>query len=76
MLFQKNLSNHHGTQKLGEPRNRETVRGWKMKFIDLRKANPHTAENANDFYGRIILYFPSGDWWNLDVFVPRRKKVS
>lgn len=71
--FERNERNIHGTQKKGEPWNRETVRGPRFSVVDIRKGNPHTKENANDFYKRIIFYFPSGAWWNLDIFFPRRE---
>jgi len=54
--------NHHGTQKKGEPWNQETVRGWKLKFLDIRSPN-----SLARWYGRWILYRPSGACYYFDV---------
>lgn len=50
--------------------NRETVRGWKLKALNLKKANESSRAR---FYWRVILYFPDGSWWNLDLAWVRRR---
>lgn len=67
--FEKNHSNMHGTQKPGEAWNRETVKGPKFKKRTLERKSP-------GFSWRFIFYFPSGKWWNLDVFSKRSARAN
>jgi hypothetical protein len=71
---EKSVTNYHGTEKKGEPWNRETVRGWKLRCVDLlqpikerEKHNPEGGKTRARWYKRFILYLPSGAWYNLDV---------
>lgn len=63
--FYRNERNRHGTQSAGEPWNEMTVTGPKFKLLKLRRDSPGISR-------RLIFYFPSGAWWNLDVFSKRR----
>lgn len=72
--FEKNGVNHHGTQAKGQPWNNETIRGWKLRCVDLlqpikewERNNPEGGKTRARWYKRFILYFPSGRWWNIDV---------
>jgi hypothetical protein len=74
----KNKSNSHGTQKKGEPWNREMIRGHKITVVDLisgirerEKQNPECGRTRAVWYKRFIYYCPSGKWWNLDVALVR-----
>ena len=68
LVFEKNKRNSHGTQKSGEPHNRETVRGPKFAAVRLERKSP-------GFSWRLIFYFPSGAWWNLDIYSNRKVGV-
>jgi hypothetical protein len=73
--YSKGESNSHGTQRKGEPWNKETVRGWKVVFIDMRKANSFSKEICRSpIYWRFILYQPSGVCHYLDVALVRSMK--
>jgi len=67
--FDKSEINHHGTQAKGEPWNAQTVKGWKLKFINICRANSWNRELQKNlaFCWRWILYHPSGSCWYLDV---------
>jgi hypothetical protein len=72
--FGKNDTNHHGTQAAGEAWDRKMVCGWKLRCIDLlgpikerEAANPEGGRTRAKWYKRLILYFPDGSWWNLDI---------
>lgn len=80
--FGKSKTNHHGTQPKGEPWNQQTVYGWKLILVDIlssikkrTESNPEGGHTRARWYKRIILYFPSGAWWHLDVvLIPWRTK--
>lgn len=63
----KGDSNQHGTQKPGEAWNGETVKGLKLKRIDMK------ANKRDGFYLRWIFYFPSGACRYFDVYKPVTK---
>jgi hypothetical protein len=68
----KSSINHHGTQRKGERWNEETVKGWRLRFIDIRKANDGRMNPTRcKFFLRTILYFPSGAWRHVDLIVSR-----
>jgi hypothetical protein len=70
--FSKGESNHHGTQKKGEPWNQQTVTGPKLVFLDLIAANtPRMKDSQLIFYWRIIYYFKNGACWYFDIAIPR-----
>jgi hypothetical protein len=83
MKLEKNDMNHHGTQLTGEPWNRQTVHGWRLSCVDLlqpikkrEKANPGGGKTCAKWYKRLILYLPSGAWYNLDVaLISRRSNI-
>jgi hypothetical protein len=68
--FSKGERNCHGTQKKGEPWNKETVRGPKLVFFDIKKENAWQKGFGARcfFFWRWIFYFPSGSCWYIDVF--------
>ena len=69
----KGASNHHGTQKKGEPWNKETIKGWKITAHDMIKANSYI-DGFGDrllWYYRFILYKPDGSCWYFDVAIPK-----
>lgn len=79
ILFEKNDMNYHGTQAKGETWNEQTIRGWKLRCVDLlrpikerEKVNPEGGKTRAKWYKRFILYFPSGSWWNLDIALLQR----
>lgn len=64
----KGETNHHGTEKKGEPWNKETVRGPKLTFHDIKKANAWKKSRKRCmFYWRWIFYRPSGACHYFDV---------
>lgn len=63
--FGKLDTNHHGTEKKGEPWNKETVRG--PKFVFLRLESHEKDFKLRHLGWRVILYFPSGAWWHFDI---------
>ncbi len=61
-------SNHHGTQKKGQPWNREPVRARffvKFRYVKLQCKPPSTGH-------RIIMYYRSGACRYFDIYVDRR----
>lgn len=74
MRLEKNNTNHHGTQRKGEPWNAQTIHGWKLSCVDLlgpikkrEKDNPEGGKTRAKWRKRFIVYLPSGAWWNFDV---------
>jgi hypothetical protein len=61
----KSDRNMHGTQKKGEPWNKEMVTGPKFSLVKLGVHKPTTGH-------RLIFYWPSGAWNHLDVVFDRR----
>jgi hypothetical protein len=59
-------SNHHGTERKGEPWNKETVRGWKAKWLVLEGFDRNSKLKQN-IGRRLIIYRPSGACWLFDV---------
>jgi hypothetical protein len=57
--------NFHGTQKKGERRNEQTVKGPKFLVVNIERKSP-------GFSKRFIFYWPSGAWWHLDIYSKRR----
>lgn len=71
----KGVFNQHGTQAAGEPWNGQAVKGWKIRFIDLIKANRYKKELTRNFAKwRFILYRPSGACYYLDVTLTRAEQ--
>jgi hypothetical protein len=70
--FGKSTTNYHGTQEKGKAWNKETVRGWKLRCVDLLQPIKGHGKTRAKWYKRFILYFPSGSWWNLDVALVSR----
>ena len=70
-------TNHHGTQKPGEPWDQATVRGWKLKLLDLKKENSWQEGFGARcyFYWRAILYLPSGACHYFDLSLSRKEKA-
>lgn len=65
-------SNYHGTQRKGEAWNQQTVTGWKLRFIDLIKANGWPlAMTRCKVNWRFIVYRPSGACHYFDVALVR-----
>ena len=58
--------NQHGTQKRGEPWNKEMICGPTFRYCKLDVHAPSTGH-------RIWFYFPSGKCWNFDVYFDRRE---
>jgi hypothetical protein len=65
--FSRGATNQHGTQKDGEPWNKQTVKGPMLKFLKLRRKSAGIS-------WRFIFYFPSGACWYFDLF--SKLKVS
>jgi hypothetical protein len=67
-------SNSHGPKVGG---NSTVVKGWKLKFIDIRKANAWNQEVTRAIaYWRWILYRPSGYCHYFDVVLKRGLRVA
>ena len=65
-------SNHHGTERKGEPWNKETVRGWKCCIVKLESFRilANGTESIQSIAGRRLwIYAPSGACWNFDVYL-------
>ena len=73
-------TNHHGTEKKGEPWNRETRKGWTVCIVKLENflILQNGCEALQSLAGRrLIVYAPSGAWWHFDVcLTPARKEVQ
>lgn len=69
----KNKTNHHGTQKKGEPWNQEMVRGFKIRLVNINYCGPTRVRWSK----RLLIYFPDGSWWNIDLILLKREtKIS
>jgi hypothetical protein len=65
-------SNHHGTQRKGEPWNREPIRGWTCRIVTLetfRRLSTGTEAIQSLAGRRLWIYAPSGKCWHFDIFV-------
>ena len=59
-------TNHHGTERKGEPWNKETVRGWKAKWLVLEGFASYP-KLKQDIGRSLVIYRPSGACWLFDV---------
>lgn len=80
LTFHKGYSetNQHGTERKGDPWNKQTVKGWKLKVVKLetfvRVAGWDDAWIVQSLAGRrLIVYRPSGAWWHFDVCLSMTK---
>lgn len=65
LMWGKSDSNAHGTERIGDPWNKETVLGPKFKLVRLGY--------SPTFVGRrLIFYFPDGSWWYLDAYYGKK----
>jgi hypothetical protein len=65
-------TNHHGTQRKGEPWNNEMLRGWTMRICNLeifRRLSTETEAIQSMAGRRLWIYAPSGKCWNFDVYL-------
>jgi len=65
-------TNHHGTQRKGEPWNNETVKGWTVRICNLetfRRLSTETEAIQSLAGRRLWIYAPSGKCWNFDVYL-------
>jgi hypothetical protein len=64
-------TNHHGTQRKGEPWNRETLRSCIriVKLETFRRLSTGTEAIKSLVGRRIWIYAPSGKCWNVDVYL-------
>jgi hypothetical protein len=76
--YSKGEMNYHGTEKKGEPWNKETVRGWKLKWLDLIKENfwQHQGKTRALIFWRFILYLPSGACRYFDVILSHSERTD
>lgn len=63
--FSKGLTNYHGTQKKGEPWNRDTIHGPKLRYVKPSYVPPSSGH-------RLIYYFRDGSCWYFDIYFRRR----
>lgn len=73
-------TNSHGTQVGDGSCNFQMVTGWKLRCVDLliplrSIIKPKPGLTRAVWYKRLILYFPSGAWWHIDVALLSRKGV-
>ena len=59
-------TNHHGTERKGEPWNKETAHGWKAKWLVLEGFASYS-KLKQDIGRRLVIYRPSGACWLFDV---------
>ncbi len=73
-------SNHHGTQRKGDPWNNESIRGWTFRIVRLetfRRLSTGTEAIESLIGRRLWLYAPSGRCWHVDVYLmPKIKKCE
>lgn len=67
LKFNRNATNYHGPEYCGWPWHPDTIHGWKLRLARLSVYSIRL-EGL-----RLILYFPSGAWWNFDVYLMERK---
>ena len=68
--------NRHGTERNGEPWNRETVRGTlRIKKLEVFRRLSTDTEAIQSLIGwRLWIYAPSGACWHFDVYLTPRIK--
>jgi len=61
----RNATNYHGPEHCGWSWRPDTIHGWKVRL------GVYSIKLSG---WRLILYFPSGAWWNFDAYFMERNK--